>query len=113
MAAGEHDNSSPAAVRLDLRGVGGGRLLLELDSGVVRRHCPVLAEKMGKDDGVVEVPEVRDLGLFKETLELMYEKDAVDVLQRLRKAGIARSIGILEVNLDHKLLSSLSFFLND
>lgn len=110
LAAGEHDDASPAAVRLDLRGVGGGRLLLELDSGVVRRHSAVLAEKIGKEDGVVEVPEVRDLGLFKETLELMYEKDAVDVLQRLRKVGISRSIGILEVNLDHKLLSSPFLF---
>lgn len=111
MAAGERDDAGPpggpAAVRLDVRGVDGGRLLLELDSGVLRRHSAVLAEKMGKDDGVVEVPEVRDLGLFKETLELMYENDVVDVLKRLRKVGTARSIGILQVDLDHKLLSSL------
>ena len=43
----------------------------------------------------IEVPEVENLGVFRETIELMFKDD---MTKRLTKIGVYRSIDILEVS---------------
>ncbi|KAI9164704.1 hypothetical protein LWI28_000500 [Acer negundo] len=43
----------------------------------------------------IEVPEVENLGVFRETIELMFEED---IIKRLMKIGVYRCIDILEVS---------------
>lgn len=92
-------------LRLDVKGKDGKVLRLELDSEVVRSNSAVLAEKIGETRWrsgpdhrcSIEVGDVDNLEAFKETIELMHEKD---VLKRLMKIGVSRSIDILEVSSD-------------
>lgn len=89
-------------LRLELKGKSGRSLSLELDSDVVGSKSAVLAEKIEvarrrSGPGVcclIEVGDVGNLEAFRETIELMYEKDAV---RRLMKIGVSRAIDILEV----------------
>jgi hypothetical protein len=43
----------------------------------------------------IEVPDVENLGVFRDTIELMFEED---IAKRLLKIGAYRAIGILEVS---------------
>lgn len=94
-------------VRLSLRGRGGQRILMDLHSEVLCSRSSVFAAKIsesraatasGPDGGPrrcwVEVVDVSDVEAYRETIELMYERN---VPGRLMKAGVSRSIHILEV----------------
>ncbi|KAL4643995.1 BTB/POZ domain-containing protein At2g13690 [Castanea sativa] len=92
-------------VRLNLRGkTGGGCLVLELNSQVLSTSSEVFAglisefKRNGSSSSKmcrIEVPEVENLGVFRETIELMFEDD---IPKRLSKIGVYRSIDILEVS---------------
>ncbi|KAF3958789.1 hypothetical protein CMV_016333 [Castanea mollissima] len=97
-------------VRLNLRGkTGGGCLVLELNSQVLSTSSEVFAglisefKRNGSSSSSsssskmcrIEVPEVENLGVFRETIELMFEDD---IPKRLSKIGVYRSIDILEVS---------------
>ncbi|XP_022750941.1 BTB/POZ domain-containing protein At2g13690-like [Durio zibethinus] len=87
-------------VRLNLKGKNGGFLVLELNSGVLASNSEVfagliVAGSLGKRMCRIEVPEVENLGVFRETLELMFEED---IAKRLVKIGVYRAIDILEVS---------------
>ncbi|GAB2287237.1 hypothetical protein Dimus_021619 [Dionaea muscipula] len=89
-------------VRLNLKGKRGGRLALELNSGVLGENSPVFADLIDdfrrKNEGCmcrIEVPEVESLGVFRETIELMFEDD---IIKRLLKIGVYRAIDVLEVS---------------
>ena len=111
-------------VRLKLRGKNGGGLVLELNSEVLIANSEVFAgliceyrKNLGsKCDGDrggnlsrkmcrIEVPDVENLGIFRETIELMFEED---IAKRLLKVGAYRAIDILEVSF---LLSVFFLFL--
>ncbi|XWS44728.1 hypothetical protein CRYUN_Cryun15aG0072400 [Craigia yunnanensis] len=86
-------------VRLNLKGKNGGVLALELNSGVLGSNSEVfaglIAGSLGKKMCRIEVPEVENLGVFRETIELMFEED---ITKRLVKIGVYRAIDILEVS---------------
>ncbi|PIA47712.1 hypothetical protein AQUCO_01400362v1 [Aquilegia coerulea] len=91
-------------VRLSLKGKNGSCLVLELDSEVLSANSSVFANLIldcrKKGGGVsgnlcrIEVPEVENVGIFHETMELMFEDD---IMRRLRKMGVSRAIDLLEV----------------
>lgn len=93
-------------VRLNLRGKKGGCLVLELNSEVLSASSDVFGALIeeykrnlsGSSSGAkmcrIEVPEVENLGVFRETIELMFEDD---IPRRLLKIGVYRCIDILEV----------------
>ncbi|KAH9614527.1 hypothetical protein KSS87_004360 [Heliosperma pusillum] len=91
-------------VRLSLKGKnGGGCLVLEVNSRVLKENSVVFdglikgndSNNGGKNGGFwrIEVPDVEDLGVFRETIELMFEED---VARKLIKIGPYRAIDILE-----------------
>lgn len=96
-------------VRLNLRAKNGGCMVLELNSEALCANSEVFSElivKHKKDlasNGSpsrsklcrIEVPEVENLGMFRETIELMFEDD---ISKRLSKIGVYRAIDILEVS---------------
>ncbi|XP_068648767.1 BTB/POZ domain-containing protein At2g13690-like [Aristolochia californica] len=86
-------------VRLDLKGKDGGSLVLELESKVLRRNSSYFSAKIAETrpspSYLIEVVDVGDLHVFRETIELMYEKD---IVRKLMQLGVTRSIGILEVS---------------
>ncbi|XP_004502936.1 BTB/POZ domain-containing protein At2g13690 [Cicer arietinum] len=98
-------------VRMSLRGKNGGCVVLELNSGVLCANSEVFAgligdyRKGGSSNSLsgggsskmcrIEVPEVDNLGVFRETIELMFEDD---VPKRLLNIGVYRSIDVLEVS---------------
>lgn len=96
-------------VRLNLRGKNGGCMVLELNSEALCANSEVFSElivKHKKDlasNGSpsrakmcrIEVPEVDNLGVFRETIELMFEDD---ISKRLSRIGVYRAIDILEVS---------------
>ncbi|XVF61009.1 hypothetical protein PTKIN_Ptkin08bG0093700 [Pterospermum kingtungense] len=85
--------------RLSLKGKNGGLLVLELNSGVLASNSEVfaglIAGSLGRRICRIEVPEVENLGVFRETIELMFEED---IAKRLVKIGVYRAIDILEVS---------------
>ncbi|CAL9194795.1 unnamed protein product [Musa hybrid cultivar] len=89
-------------LRLCLRGKDGRCLVLELDSAVLCESSAFFAARVmdstrkvsDADCQKIEVSGVEDVDVFKETIELMYEKDAS---RWLMKAGVSRAIGVLEV----------------
>ncbi|KAF5196858.1 BTB/POZ domain-containing protein [Thalictrum thalictroides] len=91
-------------VRLSVKGKNGGCLVLELDSEILSASSSVFAnlildcrKKGGGASGNlcrIEVPEVENVGIFHETMELMFEDD---IMRRLRKMGVSRAIDVLEV----------------
>lgn len=103
-------------VRLNLKGKNGGSLVLELNSEVLSANSSVFADliseyRKGCSGSAaklcrIEVPEVAHLGVFRETIELMFDED---ITKRLLKAGVYRSIDILEVRLWFPFFFSYSF----
>lgn len=89
-------------VRLNLKGRNGGEsLVLELSSEVLAGNSTVFSgliadHRKSSYGGLcrIEVPDVGNLGLFRETIELMFEDD---LLRKLLKIGVFRAIDILEV----------------
>ena len=97
-------------VRMCLRGKNSGCVVLELNSVVLCANSEVFGGLIGDykkgsscSNGSggssskmcrIEVPEVENLGVFRETIELMFEED---VTKRLAKIGVSRSIDVLEV----------------
>ncbi|KAL9234936.1 hypothetical protein vseg_009748 [Gypsophila vaccaria] len=99
---GEYD------VRLSLKGKNGGAecVVLEMNSRVLKDNSVVFGDLIGDyDKGLkkrggfwrIEVPEVDDLGVFRDALELMFVDD-VDFSRNLVKFGAYRVIDILEVS---------------
>lgn len=96
-------------VRMSLRGKNGGCVVLELNSGVLCANSEVFAgliadyrKGVSSSSGSskmcrIEVPEVENLGVFRDTIELMFEED---VPKRLLNIGVYRSIDVLEVTTD-------------
>ncbi|XP_058786523.1 BTB/POZ domain-containing protein At2g13690-like [Vicia villosa] len=93
-------------VRMSLRGKNGGCVVLELNSVILCANSEVFAGLIGdyrkgsSSSGSnkmcrIEVPEVDNLGVFRETIELMFEDD---VPRRLLNIGVYRSIDVLEVS---------------
>ncbi|XP_022774725.1 BTB/POZ domain-containing protein At2g13690-like isoform X2 [Durio zibethinus] len=86
-------------VRLNLKGKNGGVLVLELNSRVLASNSDVfaglVAGSLGSKMCRIEVPEVENLGVFRETIELMFEED---IAKTLVKFGVYRAIDILEVS---------------
>lgn len=109
-------------VRLNLKGKHGGCLVLEMNSRVLCANSEVFSglieefnnnsnnnSNNSKSNGIgllekkkkknvcrLEVPEVENLGVFRETIELMFEEN---ITNKLSKIGVYRSIDILEVSL--------------
>jgi len=97
-------------VRMSLRGKNGGCIVLELNSAILCANSDVFAgliadyrkgNSSSGGTGVnkmcrIEVPEVDNLGVFRETIELMFEDD---VAKRLLNIGVYRSIDVLEVTI--------------
>ena len=85
-------------------------MVLEVNSGVLCANSEVFAGliedyKKGSWSGSgsgsnkmcrIEVPEVDNLGVFRETIDLMFENED-GVTKRLLNIGVFRSIDILEV----------------
>ncbi|KAL2347240.1 hypothetical protein Fmac_001240 [Flemingia macrophylla] len=102
-AAGDRD------VRMSLRGKNGGCMVLEVNSGVLCANSEVFAGLIADyNKGVlalsgsntmcrIEVPEVQNLGVFRETIELMFENED-GLTKRLLNIGVFRSIDVLEVS---------------
>lgn len=92
-------------VRLNLKGKTGGSLVLELSSEVLSENSSIFADLIAshrkrsssssRNLCRIEVPDVENLNVFRETIELMFEED---ITRRLMKIGVYRSIDILEVS---------------
>lgn len=86
--------------RLNLKGRNGGSLVLELSSEVLAANSAVFADLIADYRKTVsglcrvEVPDVDNLNVFRETVELMFEED---IQKKLVKIGVFRVIDILEV----------------
>ncbi|KAA8546996.1 hypothetical protein F0562_003425 [Nyssa sinensis] len=103
--AKEEGNLRVFDVRLNLKGKYGGSLVLELNSEVLSANSSVFADLIADywkgSSGLaarlcrIEVPEVENLHVFHETIELMFEED---ITKRLLKIGVYRSIDVLEVS---------------
>ncbi|KAG4150872.1 hypothetical protein ERO13_D04G022700v2 [Gossypium hirsutum] len=95
----EGEIGGPYDVRLNLKRKNGGVMVLELSSSVLASNSEVfaglIAGSAGKKMYRIEVPEVENLRVFKETIELMFEED---IAKRLVKIGVNRAIDILEVS---------------
>ncbi|RDX94920.1 BTB/POZ domain-containing protein, partial [Mucuna pruriens] len=93
-------------VRMRLTGKNGRCMVLEVNSGVLCANSEVFAGLIADYyKGVsssstmcrIEVPQVDNLGVFRETIELMFENhDALT--KRLLNIGVFRSIDVLEVS---------------
>ncbi|XP_060184804.1 BTB/POZ domain-containing protein At2g13690 [Lycium barbarum] len=88
-------------VRLNLKGKNGSGLVLELSSEVLSTNSCVFADLIGdyrrNSRGLcrIEVPDVENLGVFRDTIELMFEDD---IARKLLRVGAYRAIDVLEVS---------------
>lgn len=87
-------------VRLNLKGKDGGVLVLELNSRFLAAKSEVFAALIANCSSEkkiyrIEVPEVKNLVVFRETIELMFEED---ITKRLMRIGVYRALDILEVS---------------
>lgn len=94
-------------MRMSLRGKNGGCLVLELNSGILCANSELFAgliadykKGVSSSSGSskmcrIEVPEVDNLGVFRDTIELMFEDD---LTRKLLNLGVYRSIDVLEVS---------------
>lgn len=101
-------------VRLNLKGKnGGGSWILELSSTVLAANSAVFAgliadyPRNSTSKGLcrIEVPDVENMALFRETIELMFDED---IPRKLLKIGVYRVIDILEVHFLDYFLHFLS-----
>ena len=97
----EEEGGGGLDLRLSLRGSDGRRVVMELDSAVLRESSAFFADMVPDASGGgggggkrVEVDGVDNLEAFKEAVELMFEPDA---MRWLARAGVSRAIGVLEV----------------
>ncbi|XP_021899844.1 BTB/POZ domain-containing protein At2g13690 [Carica papaya] len=105
-SAGGEEREEVYDARLNMKGKNGAVLVLELNSEVLAANSEVFAElisehKRGSSSGSnrmcrIEVPEVDNLGVFRETIELMFEDDE-NITKKLLKMGVYRAIDVLEV----------------
>ncbi|KAM1074373.1 hypothetical protein ACFX11_019539 [Malus domestica] len=94
-------------VRLNLRGKRGGGLILEMNSEVLSANSELFAGLIrdyrkgvvgsGSKMCRIEVPEVENLTVFRETIELMFDDDD-DVTKRLSRMGVYKVIDVLEAS---------------
>ncbi|XP_015058316.1 BTB/POZ domain-containing protein At2g13690 [Solanum pennellii] len=88
-------------VRLNLKGKNGSGLVLELSSEVLSTNSSVFADliadyrKNSRGFCRIEVPDVENLGVFRDTIELMFEDD---IPRKLLRVGAYRAIDVLEVS---------------
>ncbi|KAK6775434.1 hypothetical protein RDI58_026435 [Solanum bulbocastanum] len=88
-------------VRLNLKGKNGSGLVLELSSEVLSTNSSVFADliadyrKNSRGLCRIEVPDVENLGVFRDTIELMFEDD---IPRKLLRVGAYRAIDVLEVS---------------
>ncbi|KAK4708137.1 hypothetical protein R3W88_029062 [Solanum pinnatisectum] len=88
-------------VRLNLKGKNGSGLVLELSSEVLSTNSSVFADliadyrKNSRGLCRIEVPDVENLGVFRNTIELMFEDD---IPRKLLRVGAYRAIDVLEVS---------------
>uniref|UniRef100_A0A1J3IJW0 BTB/POZ domain-containing protein n=1 Tax=Noccaea caerulescens TaxID=107243 RepID=A0A1J3IJW0_NOCCA len=90
--------------RLSLKGRNGGVLVLELSSEVLAANSDVfsaLIEEKSSSFGLkktcrIEVSDVENLGVFRETVELMFE-ESNGIIKKFMKMGVYRAIDVLEV----------------
>ncbi|KAI4378808.1 hypothetical protein MLD38_016237 [Melastoma candidum] len=106
LGAESGEASGGCDVRLSLRGRKGGSLALEVDSRVLGANSEVFAKVIeehmkgvSSSDGSkrvcgIEAGEVENLGVFRETIELMFEED---IEKKLVNIGVFRCIDMLEV----------------
>ncbi|CDP04696.1 unnamed protein product [Coffea canephora] len=101
-------------VRLNLKARnGGGSLILELSSAVLAANSSVFAgliadyrtNSNAKGLCRIEVPDVDNLGVFRETIELMFDED---IPKKLVKIGPFRAIDMLEVAAGIKFVRGVS-----
>lgn len=94
------DSGSGYDARVSLKGRNGGVLVLELSSEVLSANSNVfaalIAEKSSALTCRMEVSDVENLGVFKETVELMFE-ESNGIIKKLMKMGVYRAIDVLEV----------------
>ncbi|KAL2342920.1 hypothetical protein Fmac_004205 [Flemingia macrophylla] len=90
---------SAADVRLKLRGRDGGSVVMEVDSEVLGANSEVFAGLIAdcKRGGDGATMEVENLGVFTDTIQLMFE-DEDRITKNLLNFGVYRSIHILEVS---------------
>ncbi|KAL8477570.1 hypothetical protein ACS0TY_029750 [Phlomoides rotata] len=111
ITARDDENLGVFDVRLNLKGKNGGSLVLELGSEILAANSPVFADLIAdyrknlRGLCRIEVPDVDNLNVFRETLELMFEED---IEKKLLKIGVFRAIDILEVSASIKFSRSVS-----
>ncbi|VVA99166.1 unnamed protein product [Arabis nemorensis] len=98
------DSGSGYDARLSLKGRNGGVLVLELSSEVLAANSDVFAALIAdkssslglKKTCRMEVSDVENLGVFRETVELMFE-ESNGIISKFVKMGVYRAIDVLEV----------------
>ncbi|XP_020598772.1 BTB/POZ domain-containing protein At2g13690 [Phalaenopsis equestris] len=103
--SGVCDQEKGLDLKLKLTGRNGRRLVMEMDSGVlcasssyfattVLKSRPKVSDTLN-DCWEIEIEGVEDLDVFRETIEMMYDRDEMNWLM---KAGVSRVIDVLEVS---------------
>ncbi|KAI3462381.1 hypothetical protein Pfo_019044 [Paulownia fortunei] len=111
ISARDEDNLKTFDVRLNLKGKNGGSLILELGSEVLTANSSVFANLISdyrkNMSGLcrIEVPDVENLNVFCETIELMFGED---IEKKLINIGVFRAIDILEVSAGIKFCQGVS-----
>ncbi|GER40635.1 BTB/POZ domain-containing protein [Striga asiatica] len=101
--------------RLSLKGKNGESLVLKLASEVLTANSlvfPNLVADYCKNVSrlcMIQVSDVENLDVFRETIELMFEED---ISKQLLKIGVFRAIDILEVSAGIKFYRCVSLCLN-
>ncbi|KAG2323003.1 hypothetical protein Bca52824_016216 [Brassica carinata] len=94
------DSGSGYDARVSLKGRNGGVLVLELSSAFLSANSDVFAALIAENSSAltcrIEVSDVENLGVFKETVELMFE-ESNGIIKKLMKMGVYRAIDVLEV----------------
>lgn len=104
--SGGRDREKSLDLRLKVTGRDGRRLVMEMNSGVlcanssyfagmVLRSRPKASDAL-KDCWEIEVEGVENLDVFRETIEMMFDRDEMNWLM---KAGVSRAIDVLEVRM--------------
>ncbi|CAN8257981.1 unnamed protein product [Cochlearia groenlandica] len=98
------DSSLSYDARLSLKGRNGGVLVIELSSEILASNSYVFAaliaeisSKKEKEMCRIEVCDVENVVVFKETVELMFVESNGGIVKKLMKLGVYKAIDILEV----------------